>query len=95
MSVQGHDSFRVCVGQSCAEFAMDLLRQQQAGNAAAAGVWLPEQIALDDSRREALLRRLTTTPGTFTFRVAAPARQPAAAPIQHPARGRGSAAASR
>lgn len=78
--VQGHDSFRVCVGQSCAEFAMQLLRQQLAGDPAAPGVRLPEQLALDDALRERLLRRLTSTPGTFTFRVSAPAREPAGVP---------------
>lgn len=75
--MQGHDSFRVCVGQSCAEFAMHMLRRQQAGDGGAAGVWLPEQLALDDARREELLQRLTTTPGTFTYRVRAPAPAPA------------------
>lgn len=59
---------------------MHLLRRQQAGDAAAPGVRLPEQIALDDAQREGLLRRLTSTPGTFTFRVSAPAREPAGVP---------------
>ena len=54
---------------------MHLLRRQQAGDPTAPGVWLPEQLALDDAEREGLLRRLTTTPGTFTFRVSAPARE--------------------
>lgn len=55
---------------------MHLLRRQREGDAAAAGVWLPEELAQDDANREVLLQRLTTTPGTFTFRVKAPTATP-------------------
>lgn len=68
MVLQGHDSFRVCVGQSCAEFAMHLLRQRLQGQPLV-GVQLPEQLALQDSQRRALLDRLVSTPGTLTYRV--------------------------
>merc|ERR1740124_1523433 len=49
--VQAHDSFRQCVGQSCAEFAIDILLQ---GNS-------------DDTKRRRIIEKLTSTPGTFCY----------------------------
>lgn len=59
--VQGHDSFRVCVGQSCAEFAMDLMENPRPG------VYLPEQFYDDSKDRSRIIPKLTTTPGTFCY----------------------------
>lgn len=63
--VQGHESFRRCVGQSCAEFALDLLEHPSPG------VRLPEQryrLGVDgDLARRRIVRKLTGTPGTFCF----------------------------
>lgn len=73
-AVQGHDSFRRVVGQSCAEFALNLLeRHLSAASAPAAwrpGVYLPEQLLSEEhsSERRALLERLAMLPGTFTYR---------------------------
>lgn len=67
-AVQAHDSFRVCVGQSCAEFAMHLLQRKIEGRPQL-GVQLPEQLALQDSERDVVLQRLLTTPGTFTTKL--------------------------
>mmetsp|Transcript_21792 Transcript_21792/g.33106 ORF Transcript_21792/g.33106 Transcript_21792/m.33106 type:complete len:456 (-) Transcript_21792:61-1428(-) len=60
--VQAHDSFRQCVGQSCAEFALDILQ-----NPGAAGVFIPEQRYRNDEDRDRILKRLTNTPGTFCY----------------------------
>mmetsp|Transcript_24063 Transcript_24063/g.58107 ORF Transcript_24063/g.58107 Transcript_24063/m.58107 type:complete len:163 (-) Transcript_24063:172-660(-) len=59
--VQGHESFRRCVGQSCAEFALDLLERPSSG------VHLPEQRYRDDNSRRRIIKKLTSTPGTFTY----------------------------
>lgn len=59
--VQAHESFRQCVGQSCAEFALDLVES------ASPGVQLPEQRYRDDTARQRIISRLTTTPGTFCY----------------------------
>ena len=59
--VQAHESFRRCVGQSCAEFALDLLEYPQTG------VFLPEQRYTQDIPRNRIIKKLTTTPGTFAF----------------------------
>ena len=59
--VQAHDSFRLCVGQSCAEFALDLVENPLPG------VQLPEQRYRDDTARKRMLERLTKTPGTFCY----------------------------
>lgn len=59
--VQAHESFRRCVGQSCAEFALDLLEHPEAG------VRLTEQRYRDDVERERIIGRLTSTPGTFAY----------------------------
>ncbi|KAL3770852.1 hypothetical protein ACHAW5_000449 [Stephanodiscus triporus] len=59
--VQAHESFRRCVGQSCAEFALDLLEQP------CPGVRLPEQRYRDDGPRGKIIERLTSTPGTFAY----------------------------
>ena len=63
-AVQAHTSFRRCVGQSCAEFALDLLREPPVP-----GVYLPEILYAEAPRREAVLGALTSTPGTTAFRV--------------------------
>jgi hypothetical protein len=75
--VQAHDSFRQCVGQSCAEFALDLLLQQEdeppnnnhhhRDKETRTGVMLPEQRYANDEDRARILKRLTTTPGTFCY----------------------------
>jgi NAD(P)-dependent dehydrogenase (short-subunit alcohol dehydrogenase family) len=59
--VQGHESFRRCVGQSCAEFSLDLLEFP------ASGVQLPEQRYCEDDARRRIIDKLTATPGTFCF----------------------------
>jgi hypothetical protein len=59
--VQAHDSFRQCVGQSCAEFALDLMSHDHPG------VQLPEQLYRDDVARKRILAKITTTPGTFLY----------------------------
>jgi saccharopine dehydrogenase-like NADP-dependent oxidoreductase len=59
--VQAHDSFRQCVGQSCAEFALDLMSHDHPG------VHLPEQLYRNDMARKRILAKLTTTPGTFLY----------------------------
>jgi hypothetical protein len=59
--IQAHDSFRDCVGQSCAEFALDLLEHPRPG------VYLPEQFYEDSKDRSRVLEKLTTTPGTFCY----------------------------
>mmetsp|Transcript_29163 Transcript_29163/g.62010 ORF Transcript_29163/g.62010 Transcript_29163/m.62010 type:complete len:478 (+) Transcript_29163:69-1502(+) len=59
--VQAHESFRRCVGQSCAEFALDLLEHPSPG------VQLPEQRYRCDSSRGRIIKQLTSTPGTFAY----------------------------
>jgi hypothetical protein len=59
--VQAHESFRRCVGQSCAEFALDLLEHP------CPGVRLPERRYRDDGPRGRIIERLTSTPGTFAY----------------------------
>jgi len=59
--VQGHDSFRQCVGQSCAEFALDILEHPRPG------AYLPEQFYDDSQDRTRIIKKLTNTPGTFCY----------------------------
>ena len=59
--VQAHESFRTCVGQSCAEFALDLM------SFPGKGVQLPEQRYRDDTARRRIISRLTSTPGTLSY----------------------------
>jgi len=59
--VQAHDSFRRCVAQSCAEFALDCMEYP------APGVWLPEQRFAENAARARIIQRLTSTPGTFCY----------------------------
>eukprot|EP00980_Cylindrotheca_fusiformis_P021122 scaffold8114_cov126-Cylindrotheca_fusiformis.AAC.8 len=59
--IQAHDSFRICVGQSCAEFALDALTHPNPG------VYLPEQFYDDPTDRSRIIGHLTTTPGTFCY----------------------------
>lgn len=59
--IQAHDSFRICVGQSCAEFALDALSNPNPG------VYLPEQFYDDPSDRSRIIENLTSTPGTFCY----------------------------
>ncbi|KAJ8600706.1 hypothetical protein CTAYLR_003908, partial [Chrysophaeum taylorii] len=61
--VQAHESFRRCVGQSCAEFCLDLLAHPRTG------VHLPESLYRDDSARARIVDRLTSTPGTTAFQM--------------------------
>ena len=60
--VQAHESFRTCVGQSCAEFALDLISFPGKG-----GVQLPEQRYRDDTARRRIISKLTSTPGTLSY----------------------------
>ena len=60
-TVQAHQSFRRCVGQSCAEFALDLLDNP------APDVALTEQRNREGSDRERIINRLTTTHGTIAY----------------------------
>ena len=62
--VQAHDSFRTCVGQSCAEFALDLLHGQKPPRP---GVYVPEQFYEEDGDRRRILDKLTSTSGTFCY----------------------------
>lgn len=59
--VQAHDSFRTCVGQSCAEFALDILAHPKPG------VYVPEQLYDDPVDRSRVIAKLTSTPGTFCY----------------------------
>ena len=59
--VQAHESFRRCVAQSCAEFALDLLDEPRPG------VYLPEDRYEETGSRQRILKRLTTTPGTIAY----------------------------
>ena len=59
--VQAHDSFRQCVGQSCAEFALDLLEHPSPG------VYLPEQFYDAPEHRRRIIEKLTRTPGNFCY----------------------------
>mmetsp|Transcript_13758 Transcript_13758/g.20969 ORF Transcript_13758/g.20969 Transcript_13758/m.20969 type:complete len:242 (+) Transcript_13758:798-1523(+) len=61
--VQAHDSFRHCVGQSCAEFALDVLLHSDNK----AGVYLPEQYYDNDADRARIIKKLTSTPGTICY----------------------------
>ena len=60
-TIQAHESLRTCVGQSCAEFALDCLEHPQAG------VYYPEQRYDDEVARKRIIDKLTTTDGTFCF----------------------------
>jgi predicted dinucleotide-binding enzyme len=59
--IQAHDSFRRCVAQSCAEFALDCLAHPDPG------VWLPETRYQDAAPRARIIGQLTSTPGTFCY----------------------------
>jgi len=61
--VQCHDSFRRCVGQSCAEFALDILSDATRNG----GVYLPEDRYRKSSDRKRILPRMVSTPGTFCY----------------------------
>lgn len=66
--VQLHESFRCCVGQSCAEFALDLLGQEERPESASdGGVFLPEQYYRSQVNRDRIIPKLTTTPGTLGY----------------------------
>lgn len=60
-TIQAHESLRTCVGQSCAEFALDCLEYPQPG------VYYPEQRYDDDISRKRIIEKLTSTDGTFCF----------------------------
>ena len=59
--LQGHASFRQCVAQSCAEFALDCLENPSPG------VSLPEQRYRNAASRKRIVDKLTSTPGTFCY----------------------------
>jgi len=64
-TLQSHESFRRCVGQSAAEFCLDLLyhRDDDPGP----GVFLPEVRYRDNQARQRIINALTSTPGTLHF----------------------------
>ena len=64
--VQCHDSFRRCVGQSCAEFTLDAWFEHL-DNRPKTGVCLPEQRYRGADDRERIVPRITSTPGTFCY----------------------------
>ena len=63
--VQGHESFRQCVGQSCAEFCIDLMEQQM--HQQVGGVALVEQRYQEKEARLRMVERMTKTPGTIDY----------------------------
>jgi len=70
--VQCHESFRICVGQSCAEFALDALfavdnNSQSSATGRGGGVYLPEQRYRNQEDRTRIISKLTATPGTFCY----------------------------
>lgn len=68
-AVQGHDSFRRCVGQSCAEFLLAIEGGRGRAPGIGAGVYTPERLFQDKEERKRLLDAMTSTEGTFTFRI--------------------------
>eukprot|EP00985_Skeletonema_marinoi_P028015 scaffold23804_cov112-Skeletonema_marinoi.AAC.1 len=63
--VQGHESFRQCVGQSAAEFCIDLLQEQSTDRSG--GVSLVEQRYRDEGARKQMIEKMTSTPGTIDY----------------------------
>lgn len=63
--VQGHESFRQCVGQSAAEFCINLLQSQ--AHSREGGVQLVEQRYSNKEMRKQLIEKMTTTPGTLEY----------------------------
>ncbi len=63
--VQGHESFRQCVGQSAAEFCIDLLQEQSKERSG--GVSLVEQRYRNADSRKQMIEKMTTTPGTIDY----------------------------
>ena len=63
--VQGHESFRQCVGQSAAEFCIDLLQEQSTDRSG--GVSLVEQRYRDEDARKQMIEKMTSTPGTIDY----------------------------
>ena len=61
--LQAHESFRQCVGQSAAEFCLDLLDHPSPG------IFLPEQRYRDQASRDRIISSLTSTPGTTFFEI--------------------------
>merc|ERR1740139_1336258 len=59
--LQAHESFRRCVGQSCAEFALDLLSHPRPS------VALPESHYRDNEARERIVEKLVSTTGTIGY----------------------------
>lgn len=68
--VQGHDSFRRCVAQSSAEFALDIM----CGGGGRPGIHLPEELygreGADQGKaaRARILEKITRAEGTFTYK---------------------------
>ncbi|KAJ1483706.1 hypothetical protein T484DRAFT_1799307 [Baffinella frigidus] len=67
--LQTHESFRRCVGQSCAEFTLALLRLQASPDPPLGAVFLPEMLFDSAEQRADLVARMTTTPGTTGFSI--------------------------
>ena len=63
--VQGHESFRQCVGQSAAEYCINLLQSQTQSRDG--GVQLVEQRYSNKEMRKKLIEKMTTTPGTIEY----------------------------
>jgi len=66
--IQAHESFRTCVGQSCAEFLLHLNRRRREDPQHQDGVFLPERLCQSSQERKSLLKAMTSTPGTLTYR---------------------------
>ena len=73
-AVQAHESFRRCVGQSCAEFVLALLTarkllpsdgDERLSALPRVGVFTPEGLFADAAVRAPMLERLLATPGTL------------------------------
>ncbi len=63
--VQGHQSFRECVGQSASEYCINLLQSQ--AHSREGGVQLVEQRYSNKEMRKQLIEKMTTTPGTIEY----------------------------
>ncbi|CAJ1437928.1 unnamed protein product, partial [Effrenium voratum] len=64
VAVQAHRSFRRCVAQSAAEFALHLLQRREGDWRP--GVYMPELLAEDEAARAELLKRFSSTEGTIS-----------------------------
>ena len=71
-AVQAHRSFREVVGQSAAEFTLQLLQAPSVEQGSSAlrrepGVYTPEELFSESAARGPLLERLLSVPGTLNY----------------------------